>query len=77
MECVSVSACRKMKLWLLRVVLSGLRTVEIGMAYLLMLLAMTYNVWIFLSVSFGAGAGFLLFLSFRPTTGGSSDDHCG
>jgi copper transporter 1 len=66
---------RRVKLWMMRVLLSVLRTVEIGMAYLLMLLAMTYNGWLFLSVCFGAGAGFFVFLPLRPSS--TSDDHCG
>ena len=68
--------CRKVKLWVMRLVLSLLRTVEVGMAYILMLLAMTYNGWLFFSVTVGAGVGFLIFLPFRPSGHTAADDHC-
>ena len=61
----------------MRVVLSVLRTVEIGMAYILMLLAMTYNGWIFLSVCIGTGTGYLIFIHFRSLHHDSNQEHCG
>ena len=73
---LGLSYCRRVKLWLMRVVLSVLRTVEVGLAYILMLLAMTYNGWLFLSVTIGAGTGFFIFHIVRPSTS-IADDHCG
>lgn len=62
----------------MRVVLSVLRTIEIGMAYILMLLAMTYNGWIFLSVCIGTGMGYLIFIHFRSMNHDSNNhEHCG
>ena len=60
----------------MRVVLALMRTVEIGLAYILMLLAMTYNGWLFLSVILGAGFGFFIFLIVQPSNV-ITDDHCG
>ncbi|CAI7996638.1 High affinity copper uptake protein 1 [Geodia barretti] len=71
-----VIKCRRIKLWLMRVVLALMRTVEIGLAYILMLLAMTYNGWLFLSVILGAGFGFFIFLIVQPSNV-ITDDHCG
>ena len=60
----------------MRAIQSILRTIEIGMAYLLMLLAMSYNGWIFLSVIIGAGVGDFIFVHFR-TASHDSQEHCG
>lgn len=68
---------RLFKLWLMRAVQSVLRTVEIGMAYILMLLAMTYNGWIFLSVCIGTGVGHFIFIHFRHSSNPDSQEHCG
>ena len=46
-----------------------------------MLIAMTFNGWLFLSVCFGAGVGYFFFAGFRvwipgmDTTGGKNE-HC-
>ena len=44
---------------------SVLQVVQVGVGYLLMLVAMTYNGWLFLAVSLGAGAGYFLFAKSR------------
>jgi len=38
-----------------------LHFIQFGLAYLLMLIAMTFNVWLFLSVILGAALGYCLF----------------
>jgi len=40
---------------------SILHVIQIGTGYLLMLVAMTFNVWLFLSVILGFGAGYFFF----------------
>lgn len=40
---------------------SGLRVVITGLGYILMLIAMTYNVWLFFSLIIGGGVGYFLF----------------
>ena len=44
---------------------SVLHVVQVGYGYVLMLVIMTFNGWLFLSVCFGAGVGYLLFASSR------------
>lgn len=51
---------------------SGLHVVQVGMGYLLMLVAMTYNGWLFLAVCFGAGLGYLIFGRCRQSFGNAS-----
>lgn len=45
----------------IHLVQSALHVVQVGMGYLLMLVAMTFNGWLFLAVCFGAGLGYLIF----------------
>jgi hypothetical protein len=52
------------------------------MAYMLMLVAMTFNGWLFLAVCFGAGLGYLIFGRCRQSFGRASitsredNEHC-
>ena len=52
---------------LLHLVQSVTHVVQVGLGFLLMLVAMTFNGWLFLAVCFGAGMGYLLFAKFRST----------
>eukprot|EP00731_Ephydatia_muelleri_P011577 Em0006g471a len=45
----------------IHVIQSILQVIQIGVAYLMMLAIMTFNGWIFLSIVFGAGVGYLVF----------------
>lgn len=42
---------------------AGLYMAQVTVSYLLMLIAMTYNIGLFMAVIFGLGFGYLLFLS--------------
>jgi copper transporter 1 len=53
-----------------------LHIVQFTASYWLMLVFMTYNVWLCLAVVLGAGSGYLLFGSRRPTSV-EITDHCG
>lgn len=57
---------------------SVLHVVQVGYAYLLMLVIMTYNGWLFLSVSIGAGVGYLMFAQSRHLMGNfrEQNEHC-
>lgn len=61
----------------LHIVVSLLHVVQVGAAYLLMLVAMTYNGWLFLAVCFGAGLGYYLFGKCRNISDfKSQSEHC-
>ena len=53
----------------MHVLQSCLHVVQVGLGFLLMLVAMTYNGWLFLAVCFGAGVGYLLFARMRGLYG--------
>ncbi|XP_065885097.1 high affinity copper uptake protein 1-like [Dysidea avara] len=56
-----------------------LHMLQVTISYFLMLIAMTYNVWLFIAIVLGAGAGYFLFARFRgPGTqsGQDSNEHC-
>lgn len=54
---------------------SVLHVVQVGYGYILMLIVMTFNGWLFLSVCFGAGVGYLLFAKSRHLTGHFTDNN--
>ena len=62
----------------LHVLQSVLHVVQVGWGYLLMLVAMSFNGWLFLSVCFGAGVGFFLFARLRHHSLSAQDknEHC-
>ena len=56
-----------------------LHMLQVTVSYFLMLIVMTYNVWLFIAVILGAGAGYFLFAKFRgPGTRILQDEneHC-
>jgi len=56
-------------------VLTGLHMVQMTLAYFLMLIVMTYNTWLCLSVIFGSTVGYFLF-GWRKTSVVDVSDHC-
>ena len=62
----------------LHVLQSVLHVVQVGWGYLLMLVAMSFNGWLFLSVCFGAGVGFFLFAWLKNFSVSTQDknEHC-
>lgn len=52
-----------------------LQIIQIGLSYLLMLIFMTYNVWLCLAVIIGAGLGYFLFGGAKSRLT-SADDYC-
>merc|ERR1712156_1412670 len=56
-------------------VLTGLHMVQMALAYFLMLIVMTYNTWLCLSVIFGSTVGYFLF-GWRKTSVVDVSDHC-
>lgn len=58
---------------------SALHVFQVGYGYLLMLVAMTFNVWLFLAVCFGSGVGYFLFSRTRHILGITDrerNEHC-
>ncbi len=60
---------------------SILHVVQVGLGYLLMLVAMTYNGWLFLAVIFGAGVGYFIFAVWRKKLSAAKtfekqNEHC-
>ncbi len=53
----------------MHVLQSALHVVQVGLGYILMLVAMTFNGWLFLAICFGAGVGYLLFAKSRHLMG--------
>lgn len=60
----------------LHIIQSLLYVVQVGMAYMLMLIAMSYNGWLYLAVCFGAGIGYYLFGACRSGVFGDQSDNC-
>ena len=62
----------------MHVIQSALHVVQVGYGYLLMLVVMTFNGWLFLAVCFGAGVGYLLFAKSRHLMGNfrEQNEHC-
>lgn len=54
---------------------SFLHMLQVFISYLLMLIFMTYNVWLALAVVLGAGAGYFLF-GWRKKTIVDINEHC-
>ena len=56
-----------------------LHMIQVAMGYVLMLVVMTYNVWLGLAVVLGAGLGYLVVGRLRTIEGVKGmehDDHC-
>ena len=56
-----------------------LHIVQVAVGYLLMLVVMTYNLWLFFAVVLGAGLGYLVFGWLRivyALQGPGNEDHC-
>jgi len=62
----------------MHLVQSSLHVIQVAMGYILMLVAMTFNGWLFLAVCFGAGVGYLLFARGRHLFNSfrESNEHC-
>ena len=81
-NCVVALPCRRLKhytlTWSMHSLQSALHVVQVGLAYILMLLAMTYNGWLFLSVTVGAGIGYFAFARVRHLSSPfrEQQDHC-
>lgn len=54
---------------------SFLHIIQVAVSYFLMLIAMTFNGWLFISVCVGAGFGYFLF-SWRVNKGFDVNEHC-
>ena len=54
---------------------SLLHILQVTISYLLMLTAMTYNGWLFISIVTGAGAGYFLF-SWKRVVVVDVNEHC-
>ena len=58
---------------------SVLHIIQVGYGYILMLIVMTYNVWLFFAVCFGAGVGYCIFAKTRhiySVSNRESNEHC-
>jgi copper transporter 1 len=53
----------------LHLVQTFLHVVQVAVAYVLMLVVMTYNLWLFFAVVFGFGVGYLIFGRLRMVQG--------
>lgn len=62
----------------MHIVQSLLHVLQVGTAYILMLIAMTFNAWLFLAVAFGSGIGYFIFSRVRHLSSPfrESNDHC-
>ena len=62
----------------LHIIQSLLQVVQVGLGYILMLVAMTFNGYLFLAVCIGAGIGYYLFAGFRRSvfSFGEQSEHC-
>jgi hypothetical protein len=59
----------------MHVLQSSLHVIQVAYGYILMLIAMTYNVWLFLAVCFGAGVGYFIFAKTRHIYGINNREH--
>ncbi len=57
------------------VVQSLLHVIQVSVSYLLMLVVMTYNGWLFISVATGAGVGYFLF-AWKRAVVMDVNEHC-
>ncbi len=79
---VSVKMAAREYINIFHILQSFLHVVQVGLGYLLMLVAMSYNGYLFLAVVFGAGFGYFIFAVFRkkssPTakTFEEDNEHC-
>lgn len=58
------------------IIQSVLHVVQVGWSYILMLVAMTYNGWLFLAVCVGAGLGYYIFGKCRQSFSREQNEHC-
>ena len=58
------------------IIQSLLHVVQVGYGYILMLVAMTYNGWLFLAVCFGAGLGYFIFARCKSSSEREQNEHC-
>ncbi|RWS20211.1 high affinity copper uptake protein 1-like protein [Leptotrombidium deliense] len=58
------------------IIQSVLHIFQVAFGYILMLLAMTYNVWIFLAIVLGAGVGYFLFTANSRPNSVIIEEHC-
>jgi copper transporter 1 len=61
--------------WVAHAVQVLLHMVQVTVSYMLMLVFMTYNIWLCLSVVLGAGLGYLLFGRLRANIS-DPNEHC-
>lgn len=79
---VSVKTIAREYINMFHILQSILHVIQVGLGYLLMLIAMSYNGYLFLAVVFGAGLGYFIFAVFRkkssPTakTFEEDNEHC-
>ncbi len=57
------------------IIQTGLHILQMGIIYVLMLIAMTFNVYLFLAIILGAGLGHLLF-GWRRSSVIDYNEHC-
>ena len=62
----------------MHIVQSFLHMLQVGVAYILMLIAMLFNVWLFLAVVVGSGIGYFIFAKVKHLSSPfrESNDHC-
>ena len=71
----SVFCCRTMLLSRSHLLQSVLHVVQIIVSYFLMLIFMTFNMWLCIAVALGAGVGYFLF-AWKRTVIADSNEHC-
>ena len=70
------TVCRRRLYWLHHLVQTLLHFMQFALGYMLMLIAMTFNVWLFLSILVGAAVGYFLFNSRQSLYVDVTEDAC-